>query len=280
MRKLVFSGCSITAGNGWLDSSSEKSGLVSCSDSPYLWTNLCHDRINEFKDLSVVNVAQGGLSNSDIFEKTVDACSIHGSDIDMLLCQWTSAPRYSFNAGFELWDTSEHFFNDGRTHDVNLNNGTIWSRKYVRDLIDRIRVLHHLHWEILKVVKYTNILIKIAKKIGIKNIFFINGICPWDKNYFSELNNVKPESYTLFTKKEILNIESRSDEDIYKLYHLAHKHYQDAGGITESHWINLYDSFISNRIDFNFDNNHPGKLSNHRYFEIVRDRLKQLHIIN
>lgn len=275
MKKLIFTGCSFTSGSGW-DASDVCKDVA---DHPNLWTNLVFDAIPKFANLQVQNHAQSGASNTEIFENTIEALSNYGDSIHTLFCQWTSMPRYNFTVGFELWNTKETFNKSwDQKQDVNLNRGDSWSREYIDDLVDRIRVLHHLHWEILKVVRYTNVIKKIARQLGI-TVFFINGLCPWDRDYFKELKDVKPESYTKFTKVEILNIDTRDDEDIYKLYSLAHQHYQQVGGIDESDWINLYDSYRAKQIDFNYDQQHPGTQSNQNYCNLIVNRLKQLNFI-
>ncbi len=273
MLKVVFAGCSFTAGYGCgNDDVQEKL-------SPFLWVNLCHTNIKRLADLELVNIGVSGSSNTEIFQNVVRYMSEHGNSIDTIFCQWTSMPRYNWIAGFELWDTSQRITNVDQRCDVNLNKGISWSKEYISDLTNRLRVMHHLHWEILKVVDYVNIIIKLANKLNIPNVFFINGLCPWDNNYFKELKNVKPESYTEFTKKEILNIDSRDDEDIYKLYKLAHQHYHSAGSILEHYWLNLYNSFIDNQVDVNYDNRHPGKKSNQLYYQLVANKLTQLNFI-
>ena len=278
-KSILFTGCSFTAGSGWADLPANESLRVEVKDSPYLWTNLCCKEISKFNNLEIINNSHGGASNSEIFESTVSALADRGSNIDTVFCQWTAMPRYRFNVGFELWNTSENFEFENRKHDVNLSNGTTWSREHINDLLNRLKAIHHLHWEILKVVKYSNYITKLSKMLGIQNVFFINGLCPWDQNYFTELHNVKPESYTNFTKQEILDIDTRSDDDIQKLYSLAHQHYNRTGGIENQHWINLYDSFLKNRVDVNFDNHHPGQKSNKLYSHLITTRLQQLNFI-
>jgi hypothetical protein len=276
MKKLVFSGCSYTAGNGWADLPPDESLKIEVKDSPYLWVNLCANNIDVFKNLELINAGVGGASNSEIFENTIEHIMFHGDNIDTVICQWTSMPRYNFNVGFELWSTNESLYNRVRTHNVNLNRGDQWSREYITDLTDRLRVMHHLHWEILKVVRYSNIIKQATRKLKINRIIFINGLCPWDEDYFNFIDDpsISPEKYTAFTKKEILNIDSRNDEDIHKLYHLAHKHYQSAGGIDSTDWVNLYNSFYNSCTDTNFDQNHPGINSNQHYFQQVKNFLE------
>jgi len=275
MKKFVIAGCSLTSGVGW-----NKNNLITdVKDEPLLWTNLCHNNISRFRNLELINVGQGGASNSEIFQNAVRAIASHADDIDTVLCQWTSGPRYNFNVGFELWDTSEVFVDSvHRKHDVCLSDGSRWPRKYINDLIDRLRTLHHLHWEIVKILDYSNILQRLAQ-LHKFNIFFINGLCPWDDDYFVELHNVSPEAYTPFTKKDILNIDSRSDKDIHKLYHLAHTHYQNTGGINLPQWINLYNSYYKLTTDFNFDNCHPGQHSNQTFFNVIEAQLQSLNYI-
>jgi hypothetical protein len=269
MKKLVFSGCSFTAGHGWNEHDPTNSTVTTVSESPNLWVNLCYQNIKQFKNLKLINVGIGGASNTEIFQSTIKSISDHGDEIDTIFCQWTAMPRYNFKVGFELWNTDESLNTTNRIDNINLNNGSQWSRRDVNNLLNKFKVMHHLHWEILKVVEYSNIISKIAKQMQIKNVFFINGLCPWDDNYFTQLTNAKSNSYTPFTKKEILNIDSRSDQDIFILYSQAHQHYKEAGGIDESRWINLYNSFLKNRIDFNFDKIHPGIQSNQLYYQII-----------
>jgi hypothetical protein len=271
MGKLVFSGCSLTAGNGW--SNTDNSGMIECKDHPDLWVNLCHKNILSLTDLELVNVAVGGSSNSEIFKNTVAAIAEHADDIDILFCQWSSLLRYKFSVGFELWTTAEGLlpWQRGRT-DVNLNRGDRYSRKYIDDLLDRFLLLHHVHYEIVKVVEYCNTLNQLADRFDI-TLYFLNGLCPWDQDYFVRLHDAMPEDYTPFTKTEILNIESRNDNDIFKLYNKMHDDYDQAGGIDPSQWINLYDSMLSNLVDFNYDNQHPGKHSNQFYFNQLNNFL-------
>lgn len=274
MKKVVFTGCSFTAGNGWADIPAEKSSQIECKNYPGLWVNLCHTQLPELNHLELVNLGVGGASNTEIFENTVQAISEHANNIDTIFCQWTIMPRYKFNAGLELWVTSESIEVNGRSkEDVRLSDGTVWTRKYLDDLLNRLNVLHHLHGEILRVVKYTNILKKLVSNYNIK-IYFVNGLCPWDQNYFVRLTSFVPEDLTPFTKTNILDIKSRSDTDIVKLYNIMHDDYDSKGGINSQEWVNLYNSMIKNKIDTNYDNQHPGAKSNQLYFQQVKNFLE------
>ena len=270
MNKIVFSGCSFTAGSGWNKDNIE----AECKSHPDLWVNLCCNQINQLKNLEIINIGVGGSSNTEIFELAAQTIAEYGFAISVMFCEWTSMPRYIFDVGFELWPTTERIPRGSKyTHDINLNCGKHWDRKYINDLLDRFFVLHHLHREIIKVVRYSSILQKLAQKFNIK-LYFINGLCPWDQDYFVRLVDAMPEQYTPFTKKEILNIESRNDEDIFKLYKLMHDNYDLAGGIDTSDWVNLYNSMQQNLIDTNYDNKHPGTKSNQLYFQTIKTFLE------
>jgi hypothetical protein len=275
-KKLIFAGSGVTSGVGW----NEADRSVDTITSPYLWTNLIHQNIQQLTKLRAVNVGKKHANNADIFQQVAEAISIYGTQIELLFCQWTTPFKHNWNVGFEPWNTSETTIRTVPvSHSVNLNNGKSWSREYINDVITRFLELHHVHWEIIKIVKYSNIILKLAKQFEIK-IFFINASCPWDKNYFVELFDVEPNDYTKFTKKEILNIDNRNDEDIFKLYKLAHAQYQEAGGVDESDWINLYNSFLINQVDTTFPGASLGGVeSNKIYYKIIENRLKELEFI-
>ena len=276
-KKVVFVGCSFTAGNGWDETvASHITGNVECKNSSNLWVNLCATQISSLNTLDVINAGQGGASNTIVFENAVDKISTHANNIDTMFCQWTVMPRYSFSVGLELWSTHEGIAHSARSkEDVNLSDGTRYPREYLDNLLDQLLALHHLHGEILKVVRYTNILKKLADTYNIK-IYFINGLCPWDKDYFIKMlgPDITPENFTTFTKTTILDIKNRDDSDIFKLYNKIHNDYNHEGGIDPTNWINLYDSMGNNKIDTNLDKRHPGIKSNQLYFQQIKNFLE------
>jgi len=276
MSTVVFAGCSFTAGNGWIAPPKDNPyATIECKDYPGLWVNLCHRHIDQLKELTLINIGRGGGSNTEIFENTIRTLSEHTSNIKYLFVQWTSMPRYNFNTGLELWNTTEKLHGAGHhpTHNIKLSNGSFWDREYLTDLLSRLRVLHHLHPEIVKVVSYSKIISNLCKKFNIK-VVFINGICPWDDNYFVRSTGNTPENYTPFTKKEILDIDHRDDEVIFKLYEKIHNDYDSAGGINTAEWVNLYHSMKNNKLDTNYDNDHPGIKSNQLYFQQIKNFLE------
>ena len=263
MDAIAFAGCSYVSGYGL-----NAENYSDSKSSPYLWVNLCHQNIPQFKKLKLINISHEGSSNTEIFEQSVDIIS-KNKNLKYLICCWTSVPRYSFHAGFELYDTTVYMINESKQRTHKLNN-TIIGEKYLQDLVDRINTLHHLQDEIVKLVKYINILTRLTKEKKIR-FFNVNSLCPWDNNFFiqKDLENLLPSDLTKFTQKEILNVDTRSDQEIMALYQLQHQMYNDVGGIQRESWINLYDSYKSMCVDVNYDKKHPGIKSNQIFSDFV-----------
>jgi hypothetical protein len=284
MSIVIFTGCSFTAGNGWVIPPKDTPyANIECKDYPDLWVNLCHQQIDQLKELTLINNSCGGASNTEIFEAAVGALSEHLSNTKYLFVQWTSMPRYNFKIGLELWNTNENLHGgkmNRLTHDVKLSNGTLWNRNYLTDLLDRLMVLHHLHPEIVKVVSYSSIISTLCKQLNI-NVVFINGLCPWDNDYFVNLCNIVPPGITVFpddltkfTQDQIIQVSSRTDKDILILYDQIHSDYESAGSIDPTEWVNLYHSMANDQVDFNHDNLHPGTQSNQLYFQQIKNFLE------
>jgi len=250
MNKVIFGGCSFTAGTGW----EEK------SNASELWTNLCCNNISQLKNLEQVNLGIPGAGNTEIFETTLSALAKDAKNIKYVICQWSATHRYNFYSSLEPWETKVSWKSKDKNDDCQL--------------LSRFIVRHHMHYEILKIVKYSAIITNVCKHLNIIPIF-LNGLCPWDKNYFDkiQLPGTKPEDYTPFTKHHVLDINQRSDKDINILYNKIHADYRAAGGIDPKNWVNLYHSMYQCRVDVNADKQHPGSKSNQIYFEQVKNFL-------
>ncbi len=273
MSKIIVGGCSITSGVGF-----NKDDIGSDDkDNPNLWVNLCCENIPEFKNLELLNISTGGSSNQKIFSSIVEAIS-QNTDIEYIVCAWTSMPRYNFNIGFELYDTEEGFHpNRHHVRDYHLNQG-IFTDSYLRNIATRFLTLHDLHYEIVHLLRFINIITNLASHKGTK-IINVNACCPWDDQFFKVLpDNCNPLDYTAFTQ-DILKISNRDDDEILQLYRKQHEQYNSYGGIREHTWVNLYNSFQSEYIDTNYDDLHPGVESNQRYFQLVQQYMQKLATI-
>ena len=258
MKHTIFTGCSFTKGGGF-DLEDEEPGL---------WVNQLYHEF--FSHTTKINIAVNGRSNAGIFQDTVKALMSY--PVAYAIVEWTSTPRYELDLGFELYSTRQVFSPGGIRKNINTNNIN-YSKKYLTEIQDRFVTLVHPCYEILNLVGYINSLSKLASLTG-TNIFFINGLCTWDNDFFSQKINVLPNQYTEFTQS-ILNVKTRVDTEIFQLYNKLHEDINNAGGINESKWLNLYNSMRSNKIDVNADGIHPGIKSNNLYFNMFSKTLNE-----
>lgn len=258
--KTCFVGCSYTFGSGFENENFD----------PDLWTVLLHKALPELSDTEYVNLGIPGGSNEKIFTAATEAIVTLNPKI--ILVQWTTYPRFNFLLGIETYPTSQTFAWESKVRDHNLHDIS-YSAKYLENTADRFLALEHPHNQIESIVKYCNILIKLADHYDCK-IFFVNGGCSWDENYFVKLDNVLPSQYTILTQK-FLNTQTRDDNEVFILYNRIHNDYQKHGGIQDYYWLNLYTSFRKIQIDSNQDGRHPGKQTNQLIFNLLSQSLKE-----
>lgn len=258
MSKVVFTGGSITAGYGWnMEDENDKS-------SPFMWVNLVHDNIAELRSLEKINLGEHGTNNSIIFLKTLEAITTI-PDIKYIFCSWVHLVRYELGLGFDQYDYKVLELCPAWDHreDIVLHDYTL-QQKFINNLKNNFLALHHDHYEICKIIRYVNIINDICEKYGI-TVFHINDSCPWDRNYF--------EKQTDYVMTDIIKIQKRTPDEIENIYNKIHQDYQNLGGIQSHSWINLYDSFTANIIDYNFDEPyHPGIKSNRIYLEMIKNK--------
>jgi hypothetical protein len=249
MSYTLFSGCSLSAGTGF----------ELKKDHPALWVNQLHNAC--FSDTIKLNISTGGRSNAGIFQDTIKCLLSY--PVEYAIVQWTSMPRYHLDLGFELYDTTQIFtpHNNCQTH--NLHNMT-YSAGYLNSIKNRLVALSHDCYEIFNLIEYVNTILRCARLTNTQ-IFFVNGLCPWDLNFFTKQTNCFPNQYTQYTQK-LLETSTRSDDEVFKLYEKLHLNFESNGGIQSEHWLNLYDSMWVNKIDVNLDDCHPGEQSNNQYF--------------
>jgi len=256
MKYTVFAGCSYTSGEGFELEKTE----------PGLWVNQLHRKV--FSHTIQLNVSQGGRSNAGIFQDTVNALSTY--PVEYAIVEWTSMPRYELELGFETYRTRQCFIPNTKCRDHNLNDIN-YTSAYLTSISDRFTSLAHDYYEISTLVEYVNIIVKVSKLTNTK-VFFVNGLCPWDQNFFIKKESVLPSEYTAYTQK-LLRTDHRDDAEVFQLYNTMHDNFINLGNIHESSWLNLYSSMLTNKIDVNHDNVHPGIKSNNLYFELFSGSL-------
>ena len=249
----LFTGCSLTEGIG----------LEFIKDDPGLWCNILHQTHPTLNKLNIINLGVAGASNDDIFKNTVEGMLTNNPKYTFVC--WTEPYRTKVNPGLETYETSIFLHLASKfNRDVELNNVT-YTKNYIEDIKNRYFDLNHLHYEFLSVLNYCRILRTLAEYTKSK-IYFINGICEWDQNYFN-YTAVTPDKLTNLTKK-LIRVDNRDDAEIYEIYNKMHNEYQNTKGL--SSWLNLYQGFMySFYLDKGNDNMHPGYHSNKEFAKFL-----------
>lgn len=250
MRKALFVGCSYTA--GWR--------LPDEKLCPDLWCNQL------FPDHEVCNHAWHGASNEGIFYEVCKQLRL--VHYDKIVVAWTAIPRYAFHLGLELWDTNSNLI----AQSVDVSGETV-SAQYLKETGDRIRRYHNDHWDIVKLVEYTNVILELAQYHQQGSVYFVNALLPWCQDYFIKAPWSTPTDLDLYLQN-MLQVECRDDQEVVALYKKIHHDYAAHGSINSLSWLNLYNSLDSIKIDtVSIDDSHPGVASQAVFVKKLRERL-------
>lgn len=255
IKKVLAVGCSFTQGYG----------LNNTIDDAKLWVNQLYQMT--FPAAEIINLSREGANNHWIFLETISA--LIDDSYDCVIVGWTAIPRYNFNVGLELYNVTTTLDNN---RDVNTNSQN-YTKHWLGETGDRLRRMHNDHWDILDLIKYINTLVELQTSRGQK-IFFVNSLCPWPAEYFNKKEITVPSDLTDF-EKSLLSVQSRSDDQIVKLYDMIHEQYLKYNGVQEHHWLNLYSSLRELKIDVVCDDDfHPGYLSQDKFVDQLLPQLK------
>jgi hypothetical protein len=240
MTKILAVGCSITKGHG----------LCHEENDPKLWVN---QLINStFRNPSILNLATTARNNHWIFTET--SAEIIKNDYDVVIVGWTAIDRLNINIGLELYPTCSMLKNI----DVNINPNITIKGKTLEKLGNEIHKLKNTHWNILELIKYINILYYIQVTVKKSKLFFVNALSSYPETYFQYLNFTKPSDLDVLTQ-DLLNVKTRSNDEIKKLYNMIHEQYSYYGGIHKECWLNLNCALNKLTIDTISDTDaHPG----------------------
>ena len=259
----IFAGCSFTQGTGLANESKDKD----------LWVNIVHSTL--FNDTKLLNISKGGFSNLDILHSAIDA--ILSIECQFLFVQWTELLRYKVNPSVEIYPTSINLLGSRQRLSVDIHPNITYSKNYIDNIKNRFFDLHHPHYEIVKAFEYSCLLQKLCERFGI-SVFFINGILPWDKNYFLHIcdPNRLPSDTTLYTQQQ-LNAATRNNEEYFLLYDKVHHDYKILETIRHN-WLNLDSGFRTCfYLDRALDNRHPGITSNQQFAQHLIENIQRLN---
>jgi hypothetical protein len=247
-KNILAVGCSITRGHG----------LAQEHRDDQLWVNQICKSIGQ-----VTNLSKTGANNHWIFLETASA--VIQEQFDIVIVGWSGIPRFNFHVGLELYTVETRL----QDLDITVNNNVTFKGSWLEKLGNDLRKLHNDHWDILDLVKYVNVLIKLHETRPHKKIFFVNTLGPWSSDYFVRKAVSRPSELPAY-ENFLLETENRDDNEILALYDMIHDQYQQYGNIQSDHWLNLYDPLKSLQVDQVSDlDPHPGYLSQSRFTEYL-----------
>jgi hypothetical protein len=259
----VFHGCSYTKGHGL--------GLEEAD--PNLWVNILHQQNSVLSKTTLVNNGVGGHTNEQIFLSAMRTI-VNDPECQYLFVAFTVFKRMYVNPSVETYVTRV-YLERAAIQDVNINPNVTISGSYIENIRDRFFSLTHLHYDVLAVLEYATLIAQAAKKAGI-DVFFVNSLM-WqlDQDYFNPVTTLsrKPSDTTPSTC-ELLNADTRDDEEYFKLYDKIHTDYKNTNALTYQ-WLNLDQSFRKNFfLDKGNDNIHPGPISHKAFGTFLTDKLQ------
>ena len=252
MKGLIV-GCSSLAG----------AGLDQGIHDDKLWSNRLLQNLG-CDDVS--NISTAGWSNANIFKHAL--LEISNNDYDIALIGITAMHRINVNIGYEMYNTFSVLSN--ASYDIHTHQGS-YSVSEQRKIGNNLLKLYNDFWSCLDMIQYINIIDRISKG----KVFFVNVLNDWKDNFWSRKHNFEPKDLDQ-TTKNIIDIDNRDDDDIFKMYNNMHDEFEKYGGIREAQWLNLYESLYDLAKDFIYDPTpHPGYVSQDYYTDTFTKQLME-----
>jgi hypothetical protein len=250
--KVLITGCSFSAGGGWLE-----------SNLHYHYSQILQNSTN----WQLVNRAVGGCSNREISLRTVENCLL--DYYDFCIVQWSSLHRlWLYEAEHNIDNKTQIFPSTCGWGD--LNAATKLSKMMIGRYLNDYMALKQWFLDQISLQAF-------FEKNHIKHVF-IRGFpnyCPdiqkiLDQGTFSSI----PEIEIPTNIKKILNFEENPDDYLYdkiltliKLYQLIDKS-KCIGYNTNNTNYGLLENFSNDRAD---DGMHPGKQPNQLLSQLILD---------
>lgn len=257
--KVLISGASVSAGYG----------LDHEKHDPKLWIN---QLIYSKQHTAIVdNISITGIDNQQIMHNTVSA--LRSNSYDLAIVCWQSLHRINYNYGYELYNTQDCITMPSEVKDIRLVGNTPVSKKGMTQTKKHLMSYFNYYWSILDLIGYLNIVIDIAK-IYNTPVYFVNYSMPWGNNkIFDYLNEFDVNLLDTFTKDNLLQLDSRDDNEVKELYQNMICSWKSRGDIQSTNWLNLYSPLLDMQVDVaSKNNNHPGYLSQDKFYNHLVDK--------
>lgn len=248
---MTVIGCSFSVGVG----------LVAEKDDPENYVNL----IKEDLKLKIKNLSKAGNSNYNIFITALN--ELKDNNPDYLLIQWSAFNRLWVYPGPDAeLQLSAYINSDFKYRDI------FFSKKELQKIATYFFTLNHDYKSIISLVEFCDLINFMAKKT---RVIFVNGLLPLTADLFDKKAITNPAlNFSNYTK-EILEFDSRSDEELSKLFlELSNA----TSSLNMAQWPNITESLMNMRIDFGSDGSHPGYKSHKLYATMITNYLKKTYV--
>ena len=251
--KTCFNGCSYTVGLGF---------------PPEQRHNYIYDRLLQKKySFKLDNIAMGGSSNHIIFLKSCQA--VLSGKYDIVFSQWSALNRLWLCPG----PGSTFFTNDDDIPEFRYREIYL-SKKEKNRFRSHLLMLNHDYQNILDLINYCNILIRLAQNSGTE-VVFINGLLPWCSDLDKETSGYLQQNLSEYTK-QMLDFDNRDDDEILKFFLALQEKFSL---LDKSKWVNIFDSFQNACVDKGPEGHHPGIKSHQWMAEMTAKYLENNQLI-
>ena len=227
---LLVAGCSLSSGWGF-------------EDHAKTWPHIVAKKL----DLPLTNLAQTAASNQDIFLSAVNK----RHEYSLRLIQWTALNRITVSPS----PVNDHVILS--VHDRFLEDAALGlSQQEIRSFTKVLAVLNQDWKPYFDLVEMIEILQQEPET------YFINGLLPWDLEFFSRQWTM-PFTTTNAFLESLLQINEFDDQQLERLLDQV---LRAQSRIDQSRWINLAPSWNSTKVDaVSAVDGHPGPLSQINY---------------
>lgn len=240
---ILVSGCSYSHDSGFNDPAGK------------VWVH----RINP--DHSVKNLSLRGQSNYKIFTKVCAELVTNPNLYDLVIVQWTTLFRLSLNNGSSIYDNPVNLTLSDVKNQSSFHK--LWSNNFI-----------HPRIEILEFLTQISVLASFLNSKNIRYVF-IKG---WD-NDLSNLNHAHWSACDSVFQDMVLHKDELPDWEIDLYYNQLRNQYRAMLELSQDRWLNLNtEDWFSLIIDTADDQQHAGVLTNEKFYNQVKDYVKNFEI--
>ena len=200
---------------------------------------------------NITNLSIGGQCNTKIYIKTISELIKNPTNYDLIVVQWSSLFRISFNQGRTIHD-NQTSFNLAHPGKKFKRFQQLWRNNFINPRV-----------ELLEWLTQITSLATLLKSYN-QNFVFIKAF----NNFLPNLEHADWRNCSRDFLELVLNLSGLPDEDITKYYNELRTVYLAMKTVSCQHWLNLHTpDWTQSATDHADDQSHPGVNSHKIYFE-------------